>query len=146
MKRDKIYKLIFNGIIKPKERPTKFEIDNDYVFITPNNYFGFVVSKKGTPFNLEMIESRENKLDLLSVVKPENLLRKTNHFVMIAYHGLTNILSGNDKKVYINTKYLSYFEDDAEFYQEKDLTLVVVVERGEIVGAIMPLKHIEEEK
>lgn len=145
MKRDKIYKLIFNGIINQKERPMKFEIFNDYVFITPNNYFGFVVSKKETPFNLEMIKTTENKLDLLSVVKPENLLRKTNHYVMIARHGLTNILSGNDRKVYINTKYLSYFEDYAEFYQEKDHTLVVVVECEEVVGAIMPLKHNEEE-
>ena len=146
MKTNKIYKLIFGEIIKPKEIQRKFEVDDDNVFITPNGFFGFVLCKKGMPFNLEMIRTEQNKLDLSSVIKPENLLRKTNHFVMIERHGLINIFSGNDRKVYINTKYLSFFEDYAEFYQEKDLSLVVVVEYGEIVGAIMPLRHSEEDK
>ena len=144
MKINKIYELIFKEIIKPKERQRKFEIDKNLVFITPNGYFGFVLCKKETPFNLEMIQGENSKIDLLSVVKPENRLRKTKHFVMFERTGLLNVFCNSDRKVYINTKFLNYFEDYAEFYQAKELTLCVVVENGEIVGAVMPVRYIEE--
>ena len=144
MKTNKIYKLIFGEIIKSTYSQRKFDIDEEKTLITPNGYFGFLLSKKELPFNCEMIKNSDSKIDLLSVVKPENLLSKTNHFVMISRQGLTSIFCNNDRKVYINTKYLSYFEDYAEFYQEKDLSLCVVVENGQIVGAICPIRYNEE--
>ena len=144
MKINKIYELIFKEIIKPKEYQRKFEVDEDYIFITPNSYYGFVLRKKEIPFNLEMIKNADSKLDLLSVVKPENHLSKTNHFVMLQRIGLINIFNHKDRKVYINSKYLSHFEDYAEFYQEKDRSLCVVVENGQVVGAVCPVRYDEE--
>jgi hypothetical protein len=146
MKIDKIYKLIFGEIIKPKDYQKKFDFNDDYIFITPNSYYGFVVCKKGIPFNLEMIRKSEVKIDLLSVVKPENRLRKTKYFVADSRGDLINIFSNNDRKVYINSKYLKYFEDWAELYQKKDLSLCVVVESGQIVGAVCPIRYIEEKE
>lgn len=142
MKIDKIYKLIFGEIIKPKAYQRKFVFNEDYIFITPNSYYGFVLCKKGIPFNLEMIEDAKTKIDLLSAYKPENLFKKTNHFVMLQ-QGLMSVLSNGERKIYINQKYLDYFEDYAEFYQEKDLSLVVVVENGQIVGAVCPIRYSE---
>ena len=144
MKINKIYELIFKEIIKPKERQRKFEIDENLVLITPNGYVGFVLCKKETPFNLEMIQGENRKIDLLSIVKPENRLIKTNHFVMLQKIGLLNVFRNSCRKVYINTKLLNYFEDYAEFYQEKECELCVVVESGKIVGAVMPVRYTEE--
>lgn len=144
MKIDKIYKLIFGEIIKPKQHQRKFEIDDDTVFVTPNGFCGFVFSKKEIPFNLEMVEDSKSKIDILSTVKLENLLKKTNHYVRIP-QGLINVFQNNDeKKIYINEKYLNYFEDYAEFYQEKDLSLCVVVENGQVVGAVCPTRYFGE--
>lgn len=145
MKLNKVYKLIFNEIIKNGCRG-KFDLDDDNVFITLNGYYGFVIPKKETPFNLEMIKNTMGKIDLLSVVKPENLLRTTNNYVMVHLQGLVKVFCNSDRKVYINTKYLKHFEDDAEFYQEKDLSLCVVVENGKVVGAVCPIRHIEEKE
>lgn len=145
MKIDKIYKLIFSEIIKPKEYQRKFDVDDDYIFITPNSYYGFVLCKKEIPFNLEMIKNADSKIELLSVIKPENLLRKTKHFIMDSRCCLISVFKSNDRKIYINAKYLSHFEDYAEFYQEKDLSLCVVVENGQIVGAVCPMRCKEEE-
>ncbi len=146
MKINKIYELIFKEIIKPKEYQRKFEVDDNYIFITPNSYYGFVLCKKEIPFNLEMIKNADSKIDLLSAVKPENLLRKTNHFVMLQRIGLISVFSHKDRKVYINSKYLSHFEDYAEFYQEKDRSLCVVVENGQVVGAVCPIRYDEEKE
>lgn len=144
MKTDKIYKLIFGEIIKPKAFQRKFDLDDNYIFITPDSYYGFVLCKKEIPFNLEMITDAKSKIDLFSMIKPENQLRKTKNFVMVEGQGLINVLKNNDRKVYINSKFLSYFEDYAEFYQEKELSLVAVVENGQLVGAICPLRYDEE--
>ena len=144
MKIDKIYKLIFGEIIKPKAFQRKFDLDDNYVFITPNSYYGFVLCKKEIPFNLEMITYAKSKIDLFSMIKPENQLRKTKNFVMVEGQGLINILKNNDKKTYINSKFLSYFEDYAEFYQEKENSLVAVVENGQLIGAICPIRYDEE--
>jgi hypothetical protein len=144
MKLNKIYKLIFDEIIKPKAYQRKFDLDEDNVFISPDGYYGFVISKKEIPFNLEMIKNTMGKIDLLSVVKPENLLRKTKHLVKLDLRGLANVFCNSDRKVYINSKYLSFYEDYAEFYQEKDLSLCVVVENGLIVGAVCPMRYNEE--
>jgi hypothetical protein len=57
---------------------------------------------------------------------------------------LANVFCNSDRKVYINSKYLSFFEDYTEFYQEKDLALCVAVENGQIVGAVCPIRYNEE--
>lgn len=144
MKINKIYELIFKEIIKPKEYQRKCEVNEDYVFITPNCYYGFVLCKKEIPFNLEKITNANSEIDLLRIVKPENLLSKTNQFIMLQRQGLIRIFYQNDRKVYINPKYLSYFEDYAELYQEKDYSLCVVVENGQVVGAVCPIRYDEE--
>lgn len=144
MKIDKAYKLIFNEIIKPKDYQRRFDIDEDNIFITPNSFYGFVFAKKDLPFNLEMIKQANKNLDLLSVVKPENRFKRTNNFVLLDKHGTINVLKNDNRKIYVNQKYLQYFEDYAEFYQEKDLNIVVAVENGQVVGAIMPIRHKED--
>ena len=57
--------------------------------------------------------------------------------------GLVNIFTNGDRKIYVNQKYLQFFEDYTEFYQEKDLGLMVAVEYGNIVSAIMPIRNME---
>lgn len=145
MKINKVYELIFKEIIKPKEYQRKFDIDSDYIFITPNGYYGFVLCKKEIPFNLEMIKNANSTIDILSVVKPENILRRTKMFVKDVRNGLVSIFKSNERKVYLNAKYLSFFEDYAEFYQEKDNSLCAVVENGQVVGAICPMRWKEED-
>jgi hypothetical protein len=143
MNKTKIYREIFSNIIKGNEQQRKFELDNDHVLISPNGYYGFVVGKGGLPFNLELIKSIGGSMELTNVVKEENLLTRTNHFVMVKPHGLVSVFCNCDRNVYINSKYLGFFEDYAELYQEKDLSICVVVEHGEIVGAVCPIRYRE---
>ena len=145
MKTNKIYKLIFAGIIKSEYSQKKLDIDEEKCFITPDGYVGFIFIKKELPFNCEMIKNTDAKLDLLSVVKPENLLSKTNLYFMTNRQVLTRIFRNKDRKVYINTKFLSYFEDYAELYQAKDIQMCVVVENGQVVGGICPIRVLVEE-
>lgn len=144
MKINKAYEMVFKEIIKPKEYQRKFDISDELVFITPNSYFGFVFAKKGIPFNLELIKNATQKIDILNIVKPENLFKKTNHFIALHQQGLICVLKNENRKIYINQKYLSFFEDCAEFYQEKDRSIVAVLEQGQVVGAIMPIRYTEE--
>ena len=138
MKINKIYKHVFDAIIKGK--PRMFNLDDDYVFITPDGFYGFVFAKKAVPFNLEMIEERKEKLDLSSIVQKENLCKLTNYYATPERKSLARILKNNDRKIYINQKYLQYFEDYTEFYQKDNLQIVVAVENGQIVGGLMPIR------
>lgn len=139
MKINKIYKHVFDAIIKGK--PRMFNLDDDYVFITPDGYYGFVFAKKAVPFNLELIEETQQKLDLDSIVQKENLCKLTNYYVLDERKNHTRILKKDDRKIYVNQKYLQYFEEYTEFYQKDDLQLVVAVENGQIVGALMPIRR-----
>lgn len=145
MKINKIYKLIFGEIIKPKEYQKQMKVDDEHILITPNGYYGFVFNKKSLPFNLEMIKEATITLDLFSVIKPENLCKLTKCLVVDSKLGFLNILKNGGRKIYVNSKYLGYFESYTEFYQEKDLSLIVAVECGQIVGCIMPIRYLEGE-
>ena len=148
MKINKAYDTVFKALVNRKFGLKKFELDQDKVFISPDGFFGFVFCKKGIPFNLDEIQSADSKLKLQSVVKPENQLRKTKSFVMLQRIGLISVFKDVDRKVYINSKYLNYFEEHAEFYQDEKfpLSLVVIVENGQIVGAVCPVRYKEEDE
>ena len=138
MKIDKIYKHVFNEIIK--KHPRLFNLDDDYVFITPNGYYGFFFLKKAVPFNLEMIEETKQKLDLSSSVQEFNLCKLTNQYIANKHFGFVRILKQGGRKIYVQQKFLQYFEDYTSFYQKHDLELIVAVENGQIVCALMPIK------
>jgi hypothetical protein len=143
MKLNKIYKSIFSEMINPKERLMKMEINKNYIFVTPSGYYGFVFNKYDVPFNIEQIATSQSKLDLQSIVKAENLCKLTNKLVLLKGVGLVNIFTNGNRKIYVNQKYLQYFEDYTEFYQEKDLGIITAVEYGNIVGAIIPVRNME---
>lgn len=148
MNEKKIYKEIFNEIIKPMNYQKQFSVDKDYIFISPNGYYGFIFTKNNLPFNFERIQKADTKLDLFSIVKPENECKLTNRFVMSKDKkaGMIRILKKEGYEIFVKQKYLQYFEDYAEFYQDKDLHIVVVVENGCVVGAVMPMRFLEGDK
>lgn len=145
MKVNKIYKFIFDNIIKSKNNLNQIELDDGCVCIAPDGYFGFVFSKNNLPFNLELIRKSIVKLDLNSVVKPENLCKPTNVLIIDKHFGFLKVFKIGDRKSYVNSKYLQYFEDYTEFYQEKDLSIMVAVEYGQVVGCIMPVRYMKGE-
>ena len=148
MKENKIYKEIFNEIIKPKMYQKQFSIDDDNVFITPNGFYGFIFAKKNLPFNIEKIPKSDTKLDFDNIVKPENECKLTNRFVMSKSKvlGMLRILKQEDREIFVKQGYFQYFDDAAKFYQEKDLCMIVVVEFGQVVGGFMPVRLTEGEK
>lgn len=138
MKINKIYKSLFNELLKGNCR--KFEMDSEHVFISPDGFHGFVFCKKDVPFNLEMYAESKQKLDLVSAVKEENLCELTNHYVSHKHVGFARILKQGVRKIYVNTKFLQDFEDYTDFYQAEENQIIVAVECDQIVGAFMPIR------
>ena len=128
-------------MIKPslKVNQKQISIDDESVFISPNGCYGFLLSKKNAPFNLERIPKSDVKLDLFKICKPENRFKMTRRLIAEKSGELVNILKNDDREICVRQKYLKYFDDCAEFYQEKDKCLVVVAEMGCVVGGIMPM-------
>lgn len=140
MKIKEVYKSIFNMLIKPEERVVKIEIDKNNIFISPSGYFGFVFDKRAIPFNLNIMTEVANKLNLQNITKEENRLILTDMLKQHKALGLLSVFEKNGENIYVNTKYLKFFEEHAIFFQESKLGLIAVVENGNIVGAIMPVR------
>ena len=147
MNEKKVYKEIFDQIIKNATGQKQILLNENMTLISPNGYYGFVFHKNNLPFNLERIPISNGKLDLFNIVKPENKCKLTNRFVMSKHKilGMLRILQKEDYEIFVQQKFLQYFDCSAEFYQEKNLQIIVVVEFGQVVGCILPVRFTEGE-
>lgn len=123
----------------------KFEIDDDYVFITPNGYYGFVFPKVLLQVNIDRMPTFKS-IDLAAVVNEENACVLTDECKILyrPYKGYARKLKRGDTEIFVNEKYLQWFQNP-KFYCTAPNLMVVVTEgtstsKNAIVGLICPLR------
>lgn len=133
-------KEILNAMLKG-DRLAKFYIDEKSVFITPNGFYGFVFPVSTLQINVDRIAT-VNSICLHQIVCDDNQLKLTNE-LRESGHALLRVLKRESNEIYVNTKYLRWFQNP-KFYQEKDKpqSAIVITECGsdEIVGVVMPVR------
>ena len=145
----KAQKTIFNALLSGKQ-VRRCEHDKDNVFITVDGIIAYVLPYSVLQVNLDRIKEMRNQIDTLSIVKEENIFRLTRE-MLIKEHPkeLYRKLTNGDRNVFINQKYLEYFQNP-KFYQKEKNQMVVVTEdisvtrKNVIVGIIMPVR-VEED-
>lgn len=148
---NKAQKEIFNSILK-KERDSTVRVCGFYFdgfnryAVTGDGYHGFIFKSDQIAFNVAKVQSIGNLLRIDEIFKEENKLTETRLLYSERYprNLMTEVFRRNDgKKTFINRSFLTCFEN-ASFYQEKENGLVLVEELGEIVGFVLPIRHVEE--
>lgn len=140
---NKAQKDIFNCLLKG-ERAGQFEVDENRIFITPNGFYGFVLPKVALQINVEKIQPMTKFIDFNSVLSTENAVELTDECKIVTrpIKKYAIKLKGNEKTVYVNEKYLQYYQNPHFYY---DNNLVVVTEKTArdtetVVGVILPIR------
>lgn len=122
----------------------KFEIDEDYVFITPNGYYGFVFPKVLLQVNVDRMPTFK-AIDLNAAVNEESACVLTDECKILyrPYKGYARKLKRGETEIFVNEKYLQWFQNP-KFYCTAT-NLIVVTEstsknENAIVGLICPLR------
>lgn len=139
----KAQKDVFNNLLDGA-RVAKFEIDEDYVFITPNGYYGFVFPKVMLQINLERIKTI-NAIDIYAAINEENKCVLTDEckILHLPHKGYARKLKRGETEIFVNEKYLVYYQNP-NFYIAAS-NLIVVTENtsksdNTIVGIVCPMK------
>lgn len=147
---NKAQKEIFDSILKKERDETVrvcgFWIDGGERFaVTGDGCHGFVFKKDQIAFNVEKVSIVGDFLHIDEIFKKENKLTETRFLYSEKYprNATSKIFRRNGKKTYINRSFLTCFES-ASFYQKEENQTVLVEENGEIVGVVLPIRHVEE--
>lgn len=124
----------------------KFEIDENYVFITPNGFYGFVFPKVLLQVNIDRMPTLK-AIDLTAAVNEENECVLTDECKVLyrPYKGYARKLKRQEKEIFVNEKYLKWFQNPKFYCTENNPYLVVVTEstsksENAIVGLICSLR------
>lgn len=141
----KAQKIVFKAICDGKN-PRKFQLEESYLFVTPDAMHGFVFPVTTINFNSEKIPEMK-PLQIKEVIKPENKLTITNDLRLESDgRGMCRRFKINGRSVFLRTKFLECFQNST-FYQDKDdeRSIVVATERFASpkkdfpVGIILPV-------
>lgn len=147
----KAQKEIFDSILK-KELDSTIRVcgfwieDGKRFAVTGDGFHGFVFSKNQIAFNIEKVTICTDFLHIDEIFKEENKLTETRLLYSERYprNAMSKVLRRNDgKKVYVNRSLLTCF-DNARFYQKDENRTILVEELGQIVGIVLPIRHVEE--
>jgi hypothetical protein len=141
----KAQKVIFGEMLKCSPMVKRFDVGEDSVFVTPDGYWGVVLLKQDSAFNLDRIPSVSKAPDLLGIAIQENLCKLTNHIVIHKQHGNLRKLLKDGRAIYLQMKFLQYLEA-GEYYQASPNGIVVIKSGDQIVGAICPVRYEEVEQ
>ena len=109
-----VFKAICNG-----NKIARFQVDEDYVLVTPDGFVGFIFPIRSINFNLEKIPNC-NRLAVEEIVCPENELFMTDDLKRSSFRkGLYARLKGDCKNVFVDTKLIECFQNP-RFFQEKN--------------------------
>ena len=146
----KAQKEIFSAMISGC-RCAKYEFDEKSVFITPEGYNGYVIPYSQIQVNLAKIPDLK-ALDLRAIVREENLCELTKEALILEHpRGYARKLKKGKEYIYFKEKYLGCFQNP-KFYNAHPHQIIVVTEdvsatrQNEIVGAILPIRVVDEMK
>lgn len=126
----KAQKEIFNELCSGSCHMGRFNVNEDFIFVSPDGYKAYIFPVSTIAFSLEKI--REMKpIPILEVIKPENELKLTPDLRIADERRKLTIrrLKGNGKNTYVNVKFLDCFQNP-KFYQDKsNLSAIVVTEQ-----------------
>lgn len=147
---NKAQKDIFNHLLRG-DCVMKFEFDENNVFITPTGYYGFVIANTLLQVNPARIPEMKQKLDIKNVVCEENICKLTDECKLIFHPRKTYAikLTHGGENVFVNERFLQYFQNPKFYYNAKSKLLVLTEEvrtgQENIVGVICPMRVQEKE-
>ena len=145
MKYNKAQKEIFEGIIR-KYRVCGFFVDDEHFAVTANGYNAYVFPCCQIAFDIHKVKPYEDFLRIKEVFKEENKLKDTKYFRSLqGGKRLAKVFEGKNGKVFVDQALLTCF-DNANYYQDKANSTILVEEFGEIVGCVLPMRIADEEK
>ena len=137
----KAQKEVFSALVSGRSSVGGFDIDENYMLVTPDGFKAFIFPSAIIAFCTEKIKPI-TPFPIAELIKPENELELTADLRILDEHGkrIARRLRGMGKNVYINTKFLDCFQNP-KFYQDKsNISIVVVTESGNPVGIILPIR------
>lgn len=141
---NKAQREVFNKIIG-SGKPAWFDVDENNIFVTPDGMVGFIFPVSTIAFNLDRIRKMDNPVKIYEVVKSENELTLTNDIKLFPGRQARRLKKGK-YSVFVDTRFLSYFQNPKFFQDKNDIRSPVIVTefqhfKGDIpVGLIMPMK------
>ena len=148
----KAQKEVVNELLKGSRSMGRFSIDERNIFVSPDGYRGYIFPTSTIAFNLEKIKEIP-VFPIAEIVKEDNELKLTPDLRIIDHYrvGMVRRLKGKGKNVYVNVKYLDFFQNPHFYQDESSIGLIVVTETAfassrsatrieEPVGIIMPVR------
>lgn len=147
MNYSKAQKEIFNALLRG-DRVGGFQCDDDNFFVTVGGCFGYIFPVRTIQFNTQKIAIMK-PIDINSLVNPENELKLTLEFRAESSFSrrMYRILKADGKRVYVNDKFLSCFQNP-RFFQERanNIGPIIVSENANPkrenipVGIVLPVR------
>lgn len=139
---NKAQREVFNKIIG-SGKPAWFDVDENNIFVTPDGMVGFIFPVSTIAFNLDRIRKMDNPVKIHEVVKSGNELILTNDIKLLPGKQVIR-LKKEKYSVFVDTRFLSYFQNPKFFQDAKDRRAAIIVTeyqhlKGNTpVGLIMP--------
>lgn len=132
MKLEKFMVEITKALIKDKK--VLFWQHGHSVMMSYNGFFGILIPEEKNVFNHEINNSApipENEISIPLMFTTEcRKSGKETYNVMVSRNGKWS--------TYVNEKFIKYFDDDAEYFQENPKSAICVFENNVLCGVIMP--------
>lgn len=137
MKLEKIYNEVTKAITKEQKIYIDF-LEDDYIFITIDSFKGYILKDEEFIFRANLFTQRGIAQSLSN--KDYIPADKTNDIKILDERKLKVVcISNGDIDVLVNEKYLSNFDNTANFMIKGKYNPVLVYENGFLRGLIMPV-------
>lgn len=107
------------------------------IAVTPDGYVMYIFHADKVVFRYDIMREFP-PLKILEIVTPENRLKKMPDIREINCREYRRFTKGREN-VFVNRDFLRRFSPYAEYYKAADEPQVVVAEKGEPVGLVLPL-------